>query len=94
MSTPRITLRVENAGTFASTVIASFPVKGIRVAGPAAPRASESPRTTTTSNAPSVKFRATVEMVELTSSLRFSTGTATTPGGKLSSTTDRRSAAA
>ncbi|MNL48248.1 hypothetical protein D3C87_1710890 [compost metagenome] len=51
-------------------------------------------RTTMTNRAPSIRFRATVEMVELTRSLRFRTGTATTLGGREAPTCSSLSAAA
>ena len=50
--------------------------------------------TTITSSAPSVRLRATVRIVALTSSLRSSTGSATIPGGSDLLTCSRRSAAA
>ncbi len=50
--------------------------------------------TAMTSNAPSVRFFATVLIVALTSSLRFSTGSATMSGGSERLTSTRRSAAA
>ena len=50
--------------------------------------------TTMTSSAPSVRFLATVLTVELTSTLRSSTGSATMPGGSERLTSVRRSAAA
>ncbi|MNI38577.1 hypothetical protein D3C73_927270 [compost metagenome] len=50
--------------------------------------------TTMTSRAPSVRFLATVFMVELTRALRFSTGSATMSGGRLALICSSRSAEA